>query len=82
MSMGIDAGGGSYLRPASEPGGLWPVGPAAGAGLGLRPTSFVTTLVSAATTRSANLSYSSDRADQSSGLPEGTGAQNRAGRHL
>ena len=60
------------VRMASEPGGLRQMGPA-GAASGLLPTSFVTTLLSAASTRSVNLSNSSDRADGSSGLPDGTG---------
>ena len=57
---------------ASEPGGLRQMGPARAAS-GLLPTSFLTTLLSAASTRSVNLSNSSDRADESSGLPAGTG---------
>lgn len=44
-----------------------------GAAPGLLPTSLVTTLLSAATTRSVNLASSSDRTDGSSGLADGTG---------
>lgn len=65
-------GNSPFVRTTSEPGGLRQIGPVAGAALGLRPTSFVTTLLSAATTRSASLSYSSDRAGQSSAIPDGT----------
>ncbi len=60
-----------FPRATSEPGSLRQTGPA-GSGLGLRPISFMTTLLSATTTRSANLSYSSDRADPSSGFSDGT----------
>jgi len=65
-------GSSPHLRSASEPGDLRQFGTAAGSGLGLRPASFVTTLLGAATTRSASLLYSSDRADPSSGLSDGT----------
>lgn len=61
-----------FARLAGEPGGLRQTG-LAGAVSGLLPTSFLTTLVSAASVRSVNLSSSSDRADGSSGLPDGTG---------
>ena len=60
------------VRVTSELGGLRRMG-LAGAASELPPTSFVTTLLSAATTRSVNLWNSSDRADGSSGLAEGTG---------
>jgi outer membrane autotransporter protein len=61
---------GPFERAPSDPGrqkGL------AGDALALLPTSFATTLLSAATTRSVNLANSSDRAAGSSGLPAGTG---------
>jgi len=44
-----------------------------GAGSGLLPTSFLNTLVSAATTRSINVASSSDRADGSTGPDHGIG---------
>lgn len=61
----------SLIRVASKPGGLRPTN-SAGAASGLLPPSLVTALLSAASTRSVKLN-SSDRADGSSGQPEGTG---------
>ena len=66
FGRGVSAGSGGAL--AGEASGL-----AGGGTSGLLPTSFVTTLLSAATTRSVNLSSSSDRTDGSSGPPDGTG---------
>ncbi len=59
-------------RAAIEPGGLRQTG-LAGTASGSPLTSVATTLLSAAATRSANLSSSTDRKDGSSGLPDGTG---------
>jgi uncharacterized protein YhjY with autotransporter beta-barrel domain len=75
------AGFGSAPRPDSNSApiiGRSVAGPGVGAGSAgaasdLLPTSFLTTFFSAASTRSVNLSSSSDRADGSSGLPDGTG---------
>jgi uncharacterized protein YhjY with autotransporter beta-barrel domain len=65
-------GYGPLMRVANEPGGLRQTG-LAGAASELSPTSFIATLLSAASTQSVNLSSGSDRSSGSSGMPEGTG---------
>ena len=65
-------GSSPLLHVAREPGGLREIGPA-GASTSPVPASWVTTLLGAASTRSMNLSYGSDRTDGSSVLPDGIG---------